>query len=197
MDVGIVILAAGSSSRMNRSKQLLEVGGESLLLKSVRIALQSKTEKIVVVLGANETAHRKLIDQLPVEIVSNPKWQKGMGSSLKKGLQHILQILPDMKSVIVMVCDQPLLTTAHLNQLIESSVSTKTSIVASYYSTTAGVPALFKKDLFDQLLCIEDREGAKSIIQKNGSVIKTVEFPGGEIDLDTKFDYDTFLKNNT
>ncbi len=197
MDVGIVILAAGPSSRMNQSKQMLEVKGEPLLLKSIRIALQSKPKKVVVVLGANETAHRKLIDQLPVEPVSNPEWKKGMGSSLKKGLHHLLQIFPLMQSVIVMVCDQPLLTTAHLNRLIENSESTKKSIVASYYSNTTGVPALFKKELFDQLLSIDDREGAKSIIQKNNLAVKPVEFPGGEIDLDTQSDYDIFLKNHT
>jgi molybdenum cofactor cytidylyltransferase len=196
MDVGIVILAAGSSSRMNQSKQLLEVKGEPLLLKSVRIALQSQAKKVVVVLGANETAHRKLIDRLSVEIVSNPEWQKGMGSSLKKGLHDILQIFPLMQSVIVMVCDQPLLTTAYLNQLIENSKSTKDSIVASYYSNTVGVPALFKKKLFDQLLSIADREGAKSILQENKNAITTIEFPGGETDLDTRSDYEKFISTN-
>ena len=193
MDVGIVILAAGSSSRMNQSKQLLEVTGEPLLLKSVRIALQSKAEKVAVVLGANETAHRKLIDQLPIEIVSNPDWKKGMGSSLKKGLTHLIDTTPQIEAALIMVCDQPLLTTSHLNRLIENSVSTKKSIVASYYSATAGVPALFKKELFRQLLSIDDREGAKSILQKNKDEIATIEFPGGEIDLDTRFDFENFI----
>jgi len=197
MHVGIVILAAGSSSRMNRSKQLLEIEGESLLLRSVRIAHQSKAKKVVVVLGANEEDHRKLIDKLPVEIVSNPEWQKGMGNSLKKGLYHILKIFPDMESVVVMVCDQPLLTTKHLNHLLENSLSTENSIVASFYSGIGGVPALFKKEYFDQLLSLDDHEGAKIIIQKNKSGLKLVEFPDGKIDLDTQSDYETFLKNIT
>ena len=68
--------------------------------------------------------------------------------------------------------------------------------MASYYSNTAGVPALFKKKLFDQLLSIADREGAKSILQKNEDEITTIEFPGGETDLDTPSDYENFISTN-
>ena len=97
--IGILLLAAGSSSRMGQSKQLLPIAGEQLLLKSTRVAMESEAEIVMVVLGANELAHRKIIEQLPVEITVNTEWQKGMGSSLKQGLTQLLKIA-DRKSVV-------------------------------------------------------------------------------------------------
>ncbi len=194
MNIGIVILAAGSSSRMGQSKQLLTIEGEQLLLKSTRVAMQSEAEIVMVVLGANELAHRKIIEQLPVEITVNADWQKGMGSSLKKGLDQLLKIVPQLDAVIIMVCDQPLLTTDHLNELIQSFKKTKSLIIASHYSGTAGVPALFGKSLFGKLLNVENESGAKKIIQQYNDAVQTEDFPDGMIDLDTLDDYRTFIK---
>jgi molybdenum cofactor cytidylyltransferase len=194
MTIGIILLAAGSSSRMGQSKQLLEIGGEQLLLKSTRVALQALPEKVIIVLGANESAHRKIIEKLPVEIVTNKDWQQGMGSSLKKGMKELLLTAPKLDAVLVLVCDQPLLTTEHLDQVIKKFNLTKSPIVASYYSGTAGVPALFDKSLFKKLLNIEDQAGAKKIILQHEEVVQTIDFPQGSIDLDTLDDYQAFIK---
>ncbi len=194
MNIGIILLAAGSSSRMGRSKQLLEIDGEQLLLRSTKVALLAAAEKVLVVLGANELAHRKIIQHLPVEIIGNENWQKGMGSSLKKGLNELLLTTPELDAALVMVCDQPLLTTQHLNQIIKKFELTKSPIVASFYSGTAGVPALFAKSIFEKLLNVQDKEGAKKIIQLHKELVKTVDFPQGSIDLDTPEDYSTFIK---
>ena len=191
--IGIIILAAGSSSRMGQSKQLLEIGGEQLLLKSTQVALQSIAEKVIVVLGANELAHRKVIEQLPCEIIVNEDWQQGMGSSLKKGMKELLHDVPKLEAVLVMVCDQPLLTFEHLNAIINKYELTKSEIVASYYSGSAGVPALFDKSLFEKLLNVEDQAGAKKIILQHKEVIQTIGFPQGSIDLDTPEDYQAFI----
>lgn len=193
MKIGIILLAAGSSSRMGQSKQLLEIGGEQLLLKSTQVALQSIAEKVIVVLGANESAHRKVIEQLPCEIIVNEDWQLGMGSSLKKGLAELLLIAPKLEAVLVMVCDQPLLTSEHLNQIIKKFKLAKSQIVASYYSGSAGVPALFDKSLFEKLLNAEDQAGAKKIILQHKEVVQTIDFAQGAIDLDTPEDYQTFI----
>lgn len=179
---------------MGQSKQLLEIDGEQLLLKSTRVALQSEAEKIIVVLGANEMAHRKIIEHLNVEIIANPDWETGMGSSLKKGLRQLLQVVPQLKAALVMVCDQPLLTTEHINKLIQTFTNTNSQIVASHYSGSAGVPALFEKSLFEKLLSVEDESGAKKIIQQHKEAIQTIDFLQGAIDLDTPDDYRKFIK---
>ena len=68
MDIGIIVLAAGSSSRMGSSKQLLEIEGKPLLCKCVNQALAANPSQVVVVLGANEKPHRDLLEKLPVQL---------------------------------------------------------------------------------------------------------------------------------
>ncbi len=189
MDVGIILLAAGSSSRMGTSKQLLDVHGTPLLTHSAGIAVQSGIGEVVVVLGANEREHRKTLRRLPVEIVVNQLWQRGMGGSLKAGLNHLLAMKPSIQSVLVMVCDQPLLTSDHLKKLYLKHQESNSPITASRYSEVNGVPAIFAKSLFPSLAALADDHGAKKIIDQLSDQAASVEFTGGEIDLDTPEDY--------
>lgn len=189
----IILLAAGSSSRLGKSKQLLSINGEPLLLKSVNTAISLGVKKIIVVLGAKEGEHRQLIEKLPVEIIFNPTWQKGMGNSLKAGLYHLLKTNPDLEAVITMVCDQPLISASHLKKLIERSKETKSPVVASFYSGSVGVPALFEKSLFEKMLSINDEHGAKKIINQYPDSVSTVDFPEGATDIDTEDDLKKFL----
>src|SRR5688572_16400665 len=181
--LAIILLAAGSSSRMGRSKQQLLIDGKSLLVHAAEIAKKSRAEKVLVVLGAEEEVHRQLLNDLSVEMIFNSLWQTGMGSSLKAGLNHVITSNPKTDAVIVMVCDQPLLTSSHINSLIQKYRKTNALLVASSYSNAIGVPALFNQQLFDEILNLSDEHGAKKIIQKH--VPETVDFPGGSIDLDT------------
>ncbi len=192
-NLAILLLAAGSSSRLGQSKQLLSINGEPLLLKSVNAAISSSVKKIVVVLGANENEHRQLIGKLPVEIIFNPTWQNGMGNSLKMGLSCLLKQDLNLGGVITMVCDQPLITASHLNKLIERFKETSNSIVASFYSGSAGVPALFERSLFEKMLSINDDQGAKKIINQYSDLATTIDFPEGAIDIDTEEDVKRFL----
>lgn len=187
----IILLAAGSSSRMGRSKQLIKINGMPLLVHSVNQAIQSGMPTVVVV-GANATAHRGAIENLPVDIVENISWATGMGSSLKTGLKYLLQKSPDTEAVIVMVCDQPLLTSEHLLKIKNLYEKSDKPIVASYYSATAGVPALFHKTLFNAILSLSDDQGAKKIILSHKDRTATVDFPDGAIDLDTPEDLKKF-----
>ncbi|MCB0493199.1 MAG: nucleotidyltransferase family protein [Cyclobacteriaceae bacterium] len=190
--IPILLLAAGSSSRMGQSKQLLLVNGKPLLQKTVEELLAANTGKVIVVLGANATAHRKIIEDYSVFIIKNDQWQNGMGSSVKAGLKYITSQLPDSNALIISVCDQPHLTNVHLKELIRTYSKSEKSIVASAYNNTFGVPVLFDRSHFEALSQIQDEEGAKKIIQQNLTNITSVPFPLGDIDLDTMEDYDTF-----
>jgi len=190
--IAILLLAAGSSSRLGRSKQLLSIAGQPLLLKSVEAAIESGIKSIIVVLGANEEAHRQVIKDAGVQVVVNTDWKKGMGSSLKTGLSFLLQQLPRAEAVITMVCDQPLINSDHLTKLISEYKSSESVIVASFYQGVAGVPVLFDRTLFSELLSMPDEAGAKKIIQQHPHLVKTVPFPGGEIDIDTEDDLKKF-----
>jgi molybdenum cofactor cytidylyltransferase len=194
MHIGIIVLAAGSSSRMGRSKQLLEIDGKPLLCRCVEHALATKASQVVVVLGANEKPHRKVIEELPVDIVTNSYWKTGMGGSIKTGLNYLIQSGKELDAVILMVCDQPALTSDHLLRLIEKLEEKKKAIIASSYSDSSGVPVLFSRSFFSNLLLLDDSQGAKKILQQFPDQVEAVEFPNGSIDLDTENDYENYLK---
>jgi molybdenum cofactor cytidylyltransferase len=192
--IGFIVLAAGSSSRMGQSKQLLPIGGEPLLRRSVRTAVEAGARNVVVVLGHQEEVHRKVIEQLPIEIISNKNWPNGMGGSLKAGLAHTLQSHADTRAIVVMVCDQPDVTSKHLIKLIEAFTDSRKSIVASGYSNTAGVPALFSSHHFAEILSLDDSQGAKKILENHRSTLGVIHFPEGARDLDTPDDYTNFIQ---
>ena len=193
-EFAVVLLAAGSSSRMGQSKQLLSIDGKPLLLKAVDAALGSGANKTFVVLGSNDAAHRKIIDHLPLEIIFNPDWEKGMGTSLRVGVSNALKMIPEMEAVIIVVCDQPLVTSLYLKTLIQKYRTTKKAIIASAYANTIGVPALFNRSVFQKLLNLEDGHGAKKILMDMAESVELVDFPNGAIDLDTPEDYRAFQK---
>jgi len=192
--IPILLLAAGSSSRMGQSKQLLMIDHEPLLRRTARTAIHSNVGEIVIVLGSNEQAHKAVIEDLPVHIVANPNWPKGMGTSIKLGLDYVRTQWPECKAVIISVCDQPYLTAIHLNNLALKFINSDQPIIASFYDNTLGVPVVFDHALFNELSRIDDQEGAKKIVQRMGNSVVPIPFPLGEVDLDTKDDYDTFNK---
>ncbi len=194
MEVGILLLAAGNSSRLGQSKQLVEVNGMPLLRKSAITALQTNYP-VLVVLGAQANAHQKVIADLKTEVVLNPDWQLGMGSSLKTGLNLLVEKYPALQAVLVLVCDQPYLTTTHLNTLIHKLETESQAIIASAYADTWGVPAIFRKELFTNLLQVADAAGARKIIQQFSDQVHSVKFENGEIDLDTPQDLLHLPKN--
>jgi len=191
----IVLLAAGSSSRMGHSKQLLQIDGEPLLLRSAKAALASGANHVVVILGANEQAHREVIRKLPVTIILNHYWKSGMGSSIKTGMNNLLRAFPETTAVIIMVCDQPEVNEHHLHTLIETYEQTNSPIIASSYADTVGVPALFARPFFSNILMLSDEQGAKKILQQFSTQITKVNFPAGSYDLDTDDDYQNFINS--
>lgn len=184
----IILLAAGSSSRLGQPKQLVEHEGVPLLLKATLTALDAKYGRVTVVLGADADVHKKLIAHLPVEIITNQEWEKGMGSSMKAGLRHVLKSRPETDAVLVMVCDQPLLASAHLVSLIALYEKTSSPMVASRYEKTNGVPALFHRSIFNKLLEIKDQQGAKVIIESHANTIELIDWEEGRFDIDTPED---------
>jgi molybdenum cofactor cytidylyltransferase len=189
----IILLAAGSSSRMGQSKQLLEVHGIPLLLHSAKAALDCDAKSVNIVLGANELAHREIIRNLGVNVIPNHYWKSGMGSSIKAGLNYVVRKYSDTDAVIIMVCDQPAINATHLRKLTSAFKETGSPIVASSYSGTSGVPALFSRSFFSNILMLKDEQGAKKIVEQFPDQVHKVEFPQGSIDLDTREDYDRYI----
>ena len=186
--IGIIILAAGDSSRLGRPKQLLPFGGKTLLAHIVDEALEATLEPVVVVTGAYAAEVGDPLKDRPVAIVHNPRWEEGMASSIVAGLTELLSVQPHSRGVIVAVCDQPHLSAKLLGELAEQFEVSGKGLVASLYLNTLGTPVLFGSAYFGVLLHLSGAEGAKKLLKAYPDDVATVDFPGGEIDIDTEED---------
>jgi molybdenum cofactor cytidylyltransferase len=190
---GIAILAAGASTRMGQPKQLLSFQGESLLRRCLRTAVGSPFHPVAVVLGANAALIEKELHGLPTIIARNPDWPAGMGGSVATGLEVLLQTDPSLQAAFFLLADQPYLDAQLLLDMaamLERKPG-KLGVVASY-GDTIGVPALFSKALFPELLALRGQQGAKSLIYLHKHKLLTLPFPKGQFDLDTPADWQAF-----
>lgn len=185
---GIIILAAGQSARLGRPKQLIKYRNKTLLKHITDEAFASVGEKLLIVLGAYKELLTAELDEQNVNLIYNEDWQSGMASSVVSGLSGLLAIYPDIDGVIFTVCDQPFVSLQLFNALITKHQQTNSGIVASYYNDTAGVPALFSKKYFNDLLTLSGEEGARKLFKLYKEDLQQVNFPEGAIDIDTEDD---------
>ncbi|MES2797738.1 MAG: nucleotidyltransferase family protein [Bacteroidota bacterium] len=187
--IPIIILAAGESKRLGRAKQLLEYKGETLLNRTIRMANEVSRD-IIVVLGARLEEISQSISNKNVQIVLNENWETGMASSVIAGLRTRLKA----EKVILSLCDQPYLTPTIFENLIAVEESSQKSIIASNYGNEIGVPMLFNQLIYNDLLALKGDKGARAILQKYEGSIAAIDFPDGDIDIDTIEEWELFLK---
>ena len=190
---GVVLLAAGKSSRLGQAKQLLEFKGKSFVKRAALIALEI-TDKLIVVAGAQEEKIKEELAGLDASICINKNYEEGIASSIHAGLIAMRERFPQINAVIFLVCDQPFISVSLLKELIEVSDLKNKGIAASSYGRTVGTPVLFQKKYFSDLLQLKGDQGAKRIIQNNPDDVATVDFPEGIMDIDTMEDYEA-LRN--
>lgn len=190
---GIILLAAGASSRLGASKQLLPFNGQTLLQHGLQVAVDTGLQPIITVLGAKADLLKKQLDNQAATLIFNEEWEEGMASSIRCGLKQLLIVAPDIKAVILMVCDQPFITAKLLLELVEKYKQTGKPIIASSYKKSMGTPALFDKKLFTYLLALKGDTGARKLMKENPDLVDLVDFPMGAIDIDTEDDYKGLL----
>jgi molybdenum cofactor cytidylyltransferase len=173
--VAAVVLAGGASTRLGEPKQLVVLGGETLLERAVRVAREAGCSPVVVVLGASAGEVRAACGLGDAVVVVNEQWAEGMGGSIRAGVRA----LPEVDGCVVMTCDMPAVTTVHLRALMDSGEMT-----ASSYTGRRGVPAYFPAGTFISLMQLEGDVGARELLRS----ARCVELAGGELDLDTADD---------
>lgn len=193
-NTGVIILAAGESSRLGSPKQLLVYSGATLLQHSIEAAQSSDAGSVIVVLGANADLINVELKLINANVVINSAWKEGMASTIRYGLQMLLELNPKTEAGILMVADQPFVTAEILNNLMDVNRKEQSSIVACKYGTTFGTPVLFTKHFFPELLELTGDGGAKSLVRKYLSEAAFVPFPKGDIDIDTVEDYKSLSK---
>ena len=196
MNIGVVILAAGESKRMGTPKQILPVFGTPMLKYLILEVFETDCHPVTVVVGANKAQVVPLLKDMPIGIIDNPDWQKGIGSSIKMGLVGSYLNTKGFDGLIFMTSDMPFVNRKTLNDLISIAINNPNkSIIASKYGKTKGVPVLLKKERFEDLLDLIPEQGAKQLFEKYPDEIITYDFDLGKIDLDTKEDYYEFLQS--
>ncbi|MCE7066717.1 NTP transferase domain-containing protein [Dyadobacter sp. CY326] len=192
----IIILSAGNSSRLGEPKQLLKYRDKTLIRHVTEAALAAKSALVIVVTGSNAALIEQELSPLSYHVVHNPIWESGMASSVVAGITELMAMHPDISGAILAVSDQPFVTAALFNALIEKAAQTDFGIIASSYGDTKGTPVLFSKKYFPALLQLEGAEGAKKLVKKFVEDVMPVPFPLGDIDIDTQEDYRKLLNNN-
>src|SRR5947207_15602320 len=105
--VAAIILAAGGSSRFGKAKQLLEFEGKTLLHRMVDAATEANCSPIVAVIGAANREVRKELETTNANIVENEDWQRGIGTSVRAGIQRVTDFGPGDDYIVLLFCDQP------------------------------------------------------------------------------------------
>ena len=162
----------------------------------MQLAVDAALKPIVIVIGANADIINNEIEESHANIVINETWKEGMASSIRAGLIKMLELEPTINSVIMMVCDQPYVTVQLLQNLIAQHNETGKLIIASRYKNNLGTPALFDAGIFNEMMQLKGDTGAKKIVTNHPEWVAAIDFPMGDIDIDTEEDYKKLLQHN-
>jgi molybdenum cofactor cytidylyltransferase len=186
--VTALVLAAGSSTRMGRNKLLLGIGGESLVRRAARAALESGVDGVTVVLGHEADRVKAELAGLDCATVVNPDHASGQGASLRKGVAS-LSLAAD--AALVLLADMPFVTTAMIVAVLERHRETGAPLVISRYGGVQAPPTLYGRALFEELLGIPDERCGKQLVRRHESEAAVVEFSADALrDIDVADDYE-------
>ena len=188
--LGIIILAAGKASRMGEPKALLTYQGHSFLLNTYNLAQSVHPKSIVTVLGHYFDQMSAHCNNHKIPFVLNEAYENGMSSSIQCGLTYLLSHFPQVNMFLILLSDQHKINTEHICYLLHKIRSSNYLMVCTAYSDTYGVPAVFRKEYFPELLELKGEKGAKNLIEKGVlNHENTIHFEYGRIDIDTPEDY--------
>ncbi len=182
-----IVLAAGASTRLGQPKQLLRLHGaqETLLEHTLRVARDAELQPVYVVLGAQAEAIAAATNLQGATVLHNAEWPEGMASSIRCGLRAVQSKMPEAAGVLLLVCDQPALTSEHLRAMLAAHQAEPEAIVASHYAGANGVPLLAPRALFADLAALTGDRGARALLRETALRMVEVPFPRGEWDMDT------------
>ena len=192
-NTGVVILAAGASSRFGSAKQLAQFNEKTFLQHVIDEAKNAGAATVVVVTGANTGEVSSTLAGSNIEILYNKDWEQGMATGIVAGVQAMVKLNNGIDKIILAVCDQPFVNAALFTQLNSVQQESGKPIVACAYANTMGTPVLFIRKYFDQLLGLKGDTGAKKILKEHIEDVATVDFPKGVVDIDTQEDLDKLL----
>jgi molybdenum cofactor cytidylyltransferase len=195
-NVAGIVLAAGASERMGKTKQLLPVGGETLLERVLNETLKSDLDRVVLVLGhqAGEirTALGQTLEHPKLKIIENKQYRQGISSSIIAGL---LEIEETYDHVMILLADIPHVDSGLINHLCHRYLGSRQPIGAVKIGTKRSHPVVFNRELYGELHRLEGDVGGRLLLDKYSSRICLVkpEKPYDDRDIDTPEDYAEYV----
>lgn len=184
MKIAAAILAAGGSSRLPAPKQLLQLGGETLVRRAARAALSSGATPVIVVTGDAASAVELELKELPVVTVRNDQWRSGIASSVRAAVRAC----GDADALMILLCDQPKINSEEVNILMNAFEQGGRPIAAAAYGGSLGVPAIFHRSVWPELAQLSGDRGAKAIIFSDEERVTVVTMEAAAVDVDTPED---------
>jgi molybdenum cofactor cytidylyltransferase len=190
--VAAIILAAGKSSRMGEAKQLLQLGGSTMLGQTVENVCAASVDEVVIVLGASAEAIRTRLPAAVLastRVVVNPAYEDGMATSLRAGLAALSSRID---AALIVLGDQPFVRPRTLDRIVEEYRRTRAQIVIPLHEGVRGNPVLLDRSLFAEAMALEGDMGCRSLFPKHAeaTVYVEVDDPGILLDIDSRDDYE-------
>ena len=183
--LGSVLLAAGPSSRLGRSKQLVRVDDEALVRRAARLLLDTGLDYVTVVTGCGAELVKAELGDLQLGIVYNRDWEQGMGSSINCGARKMPQ---GVDGVLVMVCDQWRLDAVDLRRLVNAWKADISRIYVACWDDKgafiSGPPVVFPRKLIPELKGMHPGRGARQLIDRHMDIAEFVKMENAAFDLD-------------
>jgi len=181
---------------MGRPKQLLQIGGRSLVRRAVEAAVGAGCAPPVVVVGARADEVAAELAGIDVEVVRNKAWEGGIGTSIRAGVAHVAALPHPPAAVMIMLCDQPLVDAAVLGRLLSAHAGAagRPPVTAAQFDQTLGPPVIVDAALFPALLALQDDRGAKALWMERPKIVQRVACPEAAVDVDTPEEFERLLR---
>lgn len=190
-----VVLAAGGSSRFGSPKQLADWNGQALIVHAITQLEKAGCDSVVVILGSSFDKIRDVIARADAQavIVENPDWNQGQSSSIRVACEAVGRDLDADDSILLTLCDQPLISVDHYQRLIRERRSKCVLVAATSYMDGAGVPACFGFGALPHLMQLRGDQGARHWIRSlSASEVTLLENPAAFKDIDRPSDLHSF-----
>jgi molybdenum cofactor cytidylyltransferase len=188
MSTAAIVLAAGGSRRLGRTKQLEPWGESNLLGHVVARTRQFPVDEVWVVIGHRADEILDGTDLGNAYVIENLEWEEGIASSLRVGLDALTR-LSRCDQALVVIGDQPDVSVATVKELLASHARAGKPVTIPKYRYSWGNPVVVDRSLWARLMSLEGDEGAKRLWQAHPEWVNEVWFPeSAPRDVDTEAD---------
>jgi len=187
--VTVLVLAAGSSQRLGRPKQLLPYRGTTLLDATLSLARSCGLDQVMVTLGGAGDAVRAAVDFAGVDVVDNPDFGAGCGSSIAAAVD-VLDERTD--GIVLLLGDQPGVSPATVRRLVDKAAGSPLGVCR--YVDALGHPFWFGREMFAELRALHGDKAVWKLLESGRYPVIEVDAEGVvPLDVDTWEDYEALL----